>query len=662
MTFLSPWTAFLAAAVAIPLLLLLYFLKLRRRTLRIASTLLWRKSFEDLQVNVPFQRLRFSILLLLQGLLILLLLLALAEPVVEGRVRPAPRMILLIDRSASMSATDAGAEGDQSRLEAAKAAARRIVDRLSRSSESSKVMIIAFGSEAELACGFEARRDVLIEAINGIGPTDEEANLPAALELASVFAGQAETDAPRPPDVVLISDGGVGEPEDEAGFSLRGGDFRFVFVGPGRQAGEGETPAPVRNIGIVSLSARRDYNDPAQVLLFTRLINAGPEPISTMLTLFIDERPGSTKSVRLDPAESGEDGRASPGEAPATFSLELPGSAVLSVRHNTRDDLAADNTAAVILPPPARPRVLLVHGEGGPDPFLEELLEVREPAELRLTSEAAFETMLDQEADLSGRFDLAVFDRVGWSRPPGLPTVTFGAAPPPLEVVEPSGSGGGRRILSWQRQHPLMRHVSLDPIVFARFGGLKLPPEATALATGPDGPVIALFPAGGVRHVIVGFELQRSTFPMDVSFLVFMQNVVDYLTLGRSGRTSLAFRPGEAIEVRARDDADELRITGPVEAAVEVTPGASVTLPILRRVGLYTAAGAEPPHDRLALSVLSEVESDIRPRRRLLVNAEAARAGEAAAAAPRDLWPWIIAAALVLLVMEWLVYCRLARS
>ena len=64
MTFLNPWSAILAAAVAVPLLLLLYFLKLRRQTLRMASTLLWRSATVDLQANVPFQRLRWSLLLL----------------------------------------------------------------------------------------------------------------------------------------------------------------------------------------------------------------------------------------------------------------------------------------------------------------------------------------------------------------------------------------------------------------------------------------------------------------------------------------------------------------------------------------------------------------------------------------------------------------------
>ena len=660
MTFLSPFTALLAAAVAIPLLALLYFLKLRRRTLKMASTLLWRRSFEDLQVNVPFQRLRFSILLLLQALMLLLLLFALAEPVIEAEARPAPRIILLIDRSASMNATDTGAAGTTTRLEAAKAAARQIIDRLSRSSESSQVMIIAFGADAQLAIGFESRRDLLMEAIDSIPGTDEEADLASALQLAGAFASRGETDVPQPPDVVLISDGGVAEPEEESGFSLRGGTFRFVYAGPQEPAGGAEEASAARNIGIVSLSARRDYNDPAQVLVFARLMNAGPRPVSTLVTLFVDERPGPTRQVRIEPCTEREEGRSIPGEATVAFSIDLPGGAVLSLRHNARDALTADDTAAVVLPPPARPRIALVSGEDGPDPFLQDLLEAREPAALRIMSAEAFEAMLTDEIDLAGLFELVVFDRVAPSRLPEVPTVTFGASPGPLEATEPSTSGG-RRILSWQRQHPLMRHVSLDTIVYARFGALTLPPGATALATGPDGPVIALFSSGSQQHVVVGFELQWSTFPMHVSFLVFMQNVMDYLTLSRTGQTSLAFRPGEPISVRAAADIAELRISGPSEMSVDVTPGALVTLPVLRRVGLYTVAGADPPHDRVALSTLSEVESDLRPKRQLLVNAQAALAGAAAAAAPRDIWPWIIAAALVLLVLEWLVYCRLAR-
>src|ERR1700677_2528821 len=70
-----------AAGIAVPALLVLYFLKLRRREMAVSSTILWRKAIQDLQVNAPFQKLRRNLLLLLQMLLLLFLLLALSRPV-----------------------------------------------------------------------------------------------------------------------------------------------------------------------------------------------------------------------------------------------------------------------------------------------------------------------------------------------------------------------------------------------------------------------------------------------------------------------------------------------------------------------------------------------------------------------------------------------------
>jgi len=69
MEWLTPLTAVYAAAVSVPLLLLLYFLKLKRREQIVSSTLLWKRAVQDLQVNVPFQRIRHNILLLLQLLM-----------------------------------------------------------------------------------------------------------------------------------------------------------------------------------------------------------------------------------------------------------------------------------------------------------------------------------------------------------------------------------------------------------------------------------------------------------------------------------------------------------------------------------------------------------------------------------------------------------------
>src|SRR5690349_22691322 len=84
----------------------LYFLKLRRRPVQVSSTLLWRRSLEDLHVNSLFQRLRKNLLLALQLLAVLLVILALLGPRVKGSAGRGQRYILTIDNSASMSATD----------------------------------------------------------------------------------------------------------------------------------------------------------------------------------------------------------------------------------------------------------------------------------------------------------------------------------------------------------------------------------------------------------------------------------------------------------------------------------------------------------------------------------------------------------------------------
>ncbi len=88
MSFLNPLTALIAAGITIPLLVSLYFLKLKRKPMVVPSTLLWKKAIQDLQVNAPFQRIRNNLLLWLQLLLLALLLIAMARPTQRATVSP----------------------------------------------------------------------------------------------------------------------------------------------------------------------------------------------------------------------------------------------------------------------------------------------------------------------------------------------------------------------------------------------------------------------------------------------------------------------------------------------------------------------------------------------------------------------------------------------
>ncbi|MFC1736811.1 BatA domain-containing protein, partial [Candidatus Hydrogenedentota bacterium] len=80
--FMTP--AFFAFLGLIPIVVLLYLLKLRRTQVIISSTMLWIKSLDDLTANAPFQRLRKNLLLFLQILILLLVVTGLARPFVRS--------------------------------------------------------------------------------------------------------------------------------------------------------------------------------------------------------------------------------------------------------------------------------------------------------------------------------------------------------------------------------------------------------------------------------------------------------------------------------------------------------------------------------------------------------------------------------------------------
>src|SRR5215203_229141 len=117
----------------LPVVVAMYLLKLRRDEAVVPSTLLWRQLVADVEANAPWQRLRRSLLLLLQLLLVAILA---ALPFMERPAGRAGDLVLVVDTSASMQATDV----TPSRLDAAKAAA---VDALKELPAGGKVSVIA---------------------------------------------------------------------------------------------------------------------------------------------------------------------------------------------------------------------------------------------------------------------------------------------------------------------------------------------------------------------------------------------------------------------------------------------------------------------------------------------------------------------------------------
>lgn len=349
MTFLSPIPALIAAAVTVPLLLLFYFLKLRRHAVRVSSTLLWDRAIKDLQVNTPFRWLRFSVLLLLQLLTLAAFLLALARPAIDDPLGAGSRVIILIDRSASMGATDglaatgtpggatsptSPASGRITRLEQGKKEALDLVARLTHTTgwlsmlgsqqEAAQICIAEFSSRASVRTGFTGDPASLAEAIQGISQTDQPGDLSAAVQLVQGIAAAQfdENEEARSITLFVISDGSF-EPDVQrpsAGIH----DIRLVQVGPKapvaldgsgragagaggpvpRPAGSPAPPAPGAaaardNLGITAISARRDTETPSIVRIFVRVQNAAAEPVSTTLRLSLDGQSVASKQVTV---------------------------------------------------------------------------------------------------------------------------------------------------------------------------------------------------------------------------------------------------------------------------------------------------------------------------------------------------------------------------
>ena len=265
------------AASVIPPLSLLYFLKLRRRPHAIASTLLWKKSIEDLRANAPFQKLRRSLLLFLQLLALILLALALMQPQIQGNQNKGRKTILLIDNSASMTAID-GEDGTSgvTRLEDAKRRARERIETIYGGglfgSSASEMMIIAFSDRAEIYSRFTDSKPQLLSAIDRIRPTHGETNMEEALKLARAYTTNVNPDQQdrpisAPAALELFSDGRIIDLADQV---LRGESLVYHRIGS----------PEADNVAINAISVDRPYDRPSAVAVFASLLNMNPMPAS----------------------------------------------------------------------------------------------------------------------------------------------------------------------------------------------------------------------------------------------------------------------------------------------------------------------------------------------------------------------------------------------
>ena len=536
-------------------------------------------------------------------------------------------------------------------------------------------MVVSFAQNAQVRQSFTNDPTLLRDAVKRIEATDEVSRLEPALRLIEPFAGKASSDEGEGLVVYIISDGRVRE--DNASLSLAGADLKYIPIGggPGGNAGSADTD----NVGIVSFSARRDYDKPEIVQVFARLANYGGEAVKTNLTLSLDGQVTRVQPVSLGPASAPKPGETVDGagrgdsdnEASVQFDFVLPGTALVELSHDHADQLKADNAVRLTLAPARRLRVLLVT-EG--NAFLQRGIQSTGVRQLAIMSPEKYEDQNPEAlrrggwesagaSGLAGEgFDVIVFDRYSPKTVPLVDSLYFAAAPPIEDIKRVADDEGddrpSERILDWDRTHPLLRYVALEDVILTDPGRLVVSPRATVLATGQSGPIMAEVVDDGVRHVVSSFDILKTNWPIEVSFTVFLSNTMQTLGLaGLSDSAGVAYRTGEVVSI-PDGSSGEVVYTGPERLVVHRTRGAAVLGP-LERVGVYkTGATVKPPFDRLGVNMLDSDESDIRTAGVLNVSTVAGEASAQTATIRREVWWWFIFGALVVMLLEWLFYTR----
>src|SRR5829696_3668774 len=114
-------------APAAALVVVFYILKLRRRPVSVPFSKIWQRILRDKEATSLFSQLKRLLSLLLQLALLALMLLALGDPRTTANAIEARNIVVLIDGSASMKATDVA----PSRIEVAREKIRTMVRGLS---------------------------------------------------------------------------------------------------------------------------------------------------------------------------------------------------------------------------------------------------------------------------------------------------------------------------------------------------------------------------------------------------------------------------------------------------------------------------------------------------------------------------------------------------
>ncbi|MCL4505132.1 MAG: VWA domain-containing protein [Chloroflexi bacterium] len=601
MSVINPLALFFAA-LAIPIILL-YLLRLQRREQTVSSTLLWRQVVLDREANTLWQRLRRNLLLLLQLLTLAFLVFALVRPYLNLPSTLSGRLIVLLDGSASMQATDVA----PTRFEAAKAEIRKLIDELGPSSD--MTIILVDGSPHALASATSSKSE-LTAALDTAHPSLESANWSAGVALATAAGGGGGSD--NSATTVILSDG-----INADDLQLLTGNVRYIPIGV---SGD--------NVAISTLSLRKT---PRGLAAFVRVTNTGSTDDRVLVSLRSDSVLLDARTLSIPAGQSVS--WIINGIDPQVSSVRA------SIDQAAHNDLPIDDVAYVVNEKNTQRRVLLLTRGNR---FLEQALAVL--PNLQVTRAITAPEPADAKP-----YDLYVLDGISATLPSHASVLFIGAQ----SVFTASGVFSSTTFMR-SEQHPVLASVDWRSVNALDIARVNTPEWLRPIAQSSSGPMLF---AGEMRSqgdpfwrvVLIPFELRESDLPLQVAFPVLIANSVAWLAPPQGLNIPSSVKPGDVVPI-------------PADAIVLLPDGNRVAVgqrgfAQTNQLGVYSAqygdvAGA------FAVNFSIPAESKIAPNLDLKIGGATPSSEVKPQYSQREIWSWLAVAALILLVIEWWVYQR----
>jgi hypothetical protein len=474
-------------------------------------------------------------------------------------------------------------------------------------------MVVAFSNRAQVMTPLTADRNAVERAIDAVEPADTVTRIQEAYRIASSAVQPYKSRT-----IVILSDGRF-EPIQAGADQI---ELKYVPIG-------GEA----RNAAVTAVEVKKPQRADEPWSVFAQLDLFSKEELEVPVELHVNGELKGVKKVKMAANTSGA----------VLFEVTKPEPQIVEVKIALDDDLEVDNRAWAVVKP-ERPK-LLVAGPG--NFFLDKALAQSLDLE-------AFRAE-DFSKTSTGDYDIVVLNGgVPESLPEGRYLI-FGELPK-WEGLKAEGEVAQPAVMDWDRRHPVARMVNFSGLYVKSSPKVTLPPFAAPIVEGPDNaPLIFSWEKGRTRAVVVTFKLLDSDWPLRLSFPLFLSNTLDWLR--DEGRAQP--RPGEALRIRLADDETEVEVTAPGGRKEKLAgePGRDVVCGDTDRCGLYTVKRKKGTQ-QLALNLLDPQESRGTVESEIRTVAGQVTTASAVPPVVRPYWRWLAMGALVLLMVEWMVYHR----